>query len=262
MNRGGTRRAPRWVPSWWTWRTRCSDPWADDGDDDGAEDWEEQAACPRCGTPAVLCHLKVRRGEIEVREGRGFNALRLVRCDACGLNADDFPSNPFKPAGAKRPDEEDGPMTRVYGSTIEPGGMELDDETEEVPCPRCGEPAVRRRVELCECGSINCYDFTRCRACGYLKGDVPDTWAERGWFDPEDARFAVPPADEDDAWDEPEPDRPEPGPSADRREEGGLPDDPKPVERRRGRGAALAVYSAGLLLLGTALGLSVRRTGR
>jgi hypothetical protein len=213
----------------------------------------------------------VREGEVEAREGRGFNALRFVRCDACGLNADDFPPNPFKLAALfrsagevvceQRQDEEDAPMTRVYGGCIEPGGMELDDETEEVPCPRCGEPAVHRRVELCEGGSINCYDYTRCYACGYLGGDVPDTWDNRGWFDPEDPRFAVPPGYEDEMElddPEPEPGRPELGSSADRREEVSSPDDPKPAGRRRSRGAALAVYSAGLLL-GTVLGLSARR---
>ena len=32
-------------------------------------------------------------------------------------------------------------MTQVYGGCIEPGGMELTDEYETIPCPRCAEPA-------------------------------------------------------------------------------------------------------------------------
>lgn len=149
-------------------------------------------------------------------------------------------------------------MTRVYGGCIEPGGMDLEGRTEEVPCPSCGKPALRRYVELCEGGSINTYDYVRCRACGYRKGEAPDY---NGWFDPEDPAYAIPDDDqgeddEDDPAFDPPADDWDDGWGDDRQEQAGPVAE---VPQRRGGRGTLAVYSAGLLLLGTVLGLAARR---
>jgi C4-type Zn-finger protein len=60
----------------------------------------------------------------------------------------------------------------VYGSFMEGGWMELDDETFCVECPRCGSAdAVRHVWEACEAGCINEYKSLYCEACGYREGD-------------------------------------------------------------------------------------------
>lgn len=59
---------------------------------------------------------------------------------------------------------------RVYGKTIEPGGMELEDEQWEAPCPRCNAQAEHGYVERLEGGSINLYHTVACTACGHHAG--------------------------------------------------------------------------------------------
>ena len=62
--------------------------------------------------------------------------------------------------------------TIVYGGCVEPGGIELDDETFRVDCPRCGSAdAVQHVWEACEAGCINGYKNLYCEACGYCEGD-------------------------------------------------------------------------------------------
>ena len=65
-------------------------------------------------------------------------------------------------------------MTIVYGGCIEPGGIELDDETVSVKCPVCQGNAVQRYWESCDGGSINRYSTFACSDCGHLDGDLPD----------------------------------------------------------------------------------------
>jgi hypothetical protein len=59
---------------------------------------------------------------------------------------------------------------RVYGGCIEPGGMELEDDRWEAPCPRCGANAQHGYLQRLEGGCINAYNTVRCRACGYERG--------------------------------------------------------------------------------------------
>lgn len=66
-------------------------------------------------------------------------------------------------------------MCVVYGSTIEPGGMELDHDSLEVECPACGAPnAIRRYWEACEGGCINNYKSLSCPECDHFEGDGSD----------------------------------------------------------------------------------------
>ena len=55
---------------------------------------------------------------------------------------------------------------RVYGLSIEPGGMELDDQTITSDCPNCGKPALHRYWETCE-GAINQRYSVNCQYCGH-----------------------------------------------------------------------------------------------
>ena len=66
---------------------------------------------------------------------------------------------------------------RVYGGCIEPGGMELDDDTYEAKCPECGSEHARKRSwQGCEGGSINNYWSLNCEDCGYSDGVYADYW--------------------------------------------------------------------------------------
>lgn len=61
---------------------------------------------------------------------------------------------------------------RVYGGCIEPGGMDLDDETSSGPCPTCQDPNAHHWCfQRCESGSINSYSGWSCEACGDSDGD-------------------------------------------------------------------------------------------
>jgi len=66
-------------------------------------------------------------------------------------------------------------MTRVFGGCIEPGGMELDDNSFIDACQNtaCGMPANFRVWEGAEGGSINLYQRVRCTHCGYFESDHP-----------------------------------------------------------------------------------------
>ncbi|MBQ0600815.1 hypothetical protein J7S78_13540 [Klebsiella oxytoca] len=57
-------------------------------------------------------------------------------------------------------------MTLVYGITVEPGGMLLDDDTNIVQCPDCGAKCKDRRYETCD-GSINQRYSINCASCGH-----------------------------------------------------------------------------------------------
>lgn len=59
---------------------------------------------------------------------------------------------------------------RVYGGCIEPGGMELDDDWWEAPCPECRKPARHGHVQQLEGGWINAYFPISCEACGLHEG--------------------------------------------------------------------------------------------
>ena len=69
-------------------------------------------------------------------------------------------------------------MTRVYGSCIEPGGMELDEEWTTDSCPKCNVPdASHWFCERLEGGTINQYIGMKCTDCGYSEGDAPDDYS-------------------------------------------------------------------------------------
>ncbi len=60
--------------------------------------------------------------------------------------------------------------TRIYsdnpGACIEPGGYELDNETDVIDCERCGADAIRRNWETVDGGSINAHWRWWCTHCG------------------------------------------------------------------------------------------------
>ncbi|MGL4963041.1 MAG: hypothetical protein ACRC67_17545 [Inquilinus sp.] len=66
----------------------------------------------------------------------------------------------------------------VYGNaTIEPGGMELDDESYQDECPECGsETAIWRHWQSAAGGSINPYYSCKCKACGHYETDWANPW--------------------------------------------------------------------------------------
>lgn len=64
-------------------------------------------------------------------------------------------------------------MTIVYGAGIEPGGMELDSQSDLDDCPKCPGQAHYRHWEQAEGGSINQYSYISCSCCGYFEGDDP-----------------------------------------------------------------------------------------
>ena len=63
-------------------------------------------------------------------------------------------------------------MTLVFGSCIEPGGMELDNDRDEVECPVCNGKAISRTWEACEGGSLNVYSNLHCTECNHFEGDT------------------------------------------------------------------------------------------
>ncbi len=65
-------------------------------------------------------------------------------------------------------------MTRVHGSCVEPGGMELDNIIRTTECPDCGHTARYREWESCDSGAIERNYFIRCGHCGHFSGDDPD----------------------------------------------------------------------------------------
>lgn len=62
--------------------------------------------------------------------------------------------------------------TRVFGPGVEPGGMDLDDNHDEVQCPACKGKAIARYWEACEGGAINAYNNIHCTVCGQFEGDT------------------------------------------------------------------------------------------
>ncbi len=55
-----------------------------------------------------------------------------------------------------------------FGSCVEPGGFELDDDRYEDECPRCqGKQARYRRWETVDGGSINLHWSVSCPDCGH-----------------------------------------------------------------------------------------------
>lgn len=62
--------------------------------------------------------------------------------------------------------------TRVFGPGVEPGGMDLDDNHNEVQCPACKGKAIARYWEACEGGAINAYNNIHCTVCGHFEGDT------------------------------------------------------------------------------------------
>ncbi|HGO5393120.1 Uncharacterised protein [Escherichia coli] len=58
-------------------------------------------------------------------------------------------------------------MTIVYGSCIEPGGMELEDHTIIAECKNCGKDCRHRIYEDCVGGAINQRFSYTCNHCGY-----------------------------------------------------------------------------------------------
>ncbi|MEI9747361.1 MULTISPECIES: hypothetical protein [Morganellaceae] len=57
-------------------------------------------------------------------------------------------------------------MTIVYGNTIEPGGMQLNDDEYEDVCTECGATCSHRHYETCD-GSINQRFSINCDHCGF-----------------------------------------------------------------------------------------------
>lgn len=63
-------------------------------------------------------------------------------------------------------------MTIVFGNTIEPGGMELDDDSHQADCPECGSADAEQHFwEECDGGCINQYHRLTCHACGKSSGN-------------------------------------------------------------------------------------------
>ena len=62
--------------------------------------------------------------------------------------------------------------TRVLGLGVEPGGMDLDDNHDEVQCPACKGKAIACYWETCEGGAINAYNNIHCTVCGHFEGDT------------------------------------------------------------------------------------------
>ncbi|MHC5208911.1 hypothetical protein [Pseudomonas chlororaphis] len=62
--------------------------------------------------------------------------------------------------------------TRVFGPGVEPCGMDLDDNHDEVQCPACKAKAIARHWEACEGGTINAYSNIHCTVCGHFEGDT------------------------------------------------------------------------------------------
>lgn len=67
-------------------------------------------------------------------------------------------------------------MTTVYGRSIEPGGMELDDYYVIKECKNCGNDCRYRIFEDCVSGAINQRFSYTCNHCGYhsCNADVCD----------------------------------------------------------------------------------------
>lgn len=59
---------------------------------------------------------------------------------------------------------------RIYsenpGACIEPGGLELMNETRTISCDTCGKDAVYHQWESCELGCINSHWRWQCDNCG------------------------------------------------------------------------------------------------
>lgn len=62
-------------------------------------------------------------------------------------------------------------MSLVFGSSIEPVGMELDEQ-HEVECPVCSGKAIARNWEALEVGSLNAYSNLLCTVCNHFEGDT------------------------------------------------------------------------------------------
>ena len=61
---------------------------------------------------------------------------------------------------------------RVFGPGVEPGGMDLDENHDEVQCAACKGKAIARYWESCEDGAINAYNNINCTVCGHFEGDT------------------------------------------------------------------------------------------
>ena len=73
--------------------------------------------------------------------------------------------------------------TRVFGPGVEPGGMDLDDNHDEVQCPACKGKAIARYWEACEGGAINAYNNIHCTVCGHFEGDTGEGDEYDQWLD-------------------------------------------------------------------------------
>ncbi|GJI98155.1 hypothetical protein RugamoR57_48730 [Duganella caerulea] len=63
-------------------------------------------------------------------------------------------------------------MTTVYGPGVEPGGMELDNETLIDACKECGGPICQYRFwETLDGGCINRHWSVYCPDCGFEDSD-------------------------------------------------------------------------------------------
>lgn len=63
-------------------------------------------------------------------------------------------------------------MTMVYGPGVEPGGMQLDDDTYIDECEECGSPNCRYRYwQTLDGGSINQHWSSDCPDCGASDSD-------------------------------------------------------------------------------------------
>lgn len=82
-------------------------------------------------------------------------------------------------------------MGTVVCGSVEPGGMELERETYEDVCPRCGKPARTHFEEVLEGGRINRYRGTTCDARGTVTGQRRSTWRERSNVPPNRRRRAL-----------------------------------------------------------------------
>lgn len=76
-------------------------------------------------------------------------------------------------------------MTRVFVTSVEPGGYELDDDMAVITCPKCSGEAIERFFETCDGGSINRNHTIICTECDHATGDLPDGFYRQADHNPD-----------------------------------------------------------------------------
>ena len=69
-------------------------------------------------------------------------------------------------------------MTIIYGNTVEPGGMELDNEVTYGECPECSGRCRFWDFEDASMGCVNRHWKYTCEECDYRYECLPDHWEQ------------------------------------------------------------------------------------